>query len=112
QSPIGPQSLNAIVHRFGRIGSTEDHVCATGCGKALSIADNLIGAEFANQLVFIGGMRNCNSLEACSLRVLHCQVPEPADAEHCHALMRLGTGPAEPTIDSVACAKNRRGLLI
>src|SRR6266853_759469 len=48
-----------------------------------------------DHFVFVGGMRNCDGLEACGLRVLHCQVPKPADAEHSHALMRLGIGPAE-----------------
>src|SRR5882762_1769847 len=43
---------------------------------------------------------------------LHCQVPKAADAEHGHALMRLGIGPAEPAIDRVTGAEDRGCLLI
>src|ERR1700687_2285856 len=68
---VWPQPLNAVHHRFGRIGSTEDHVCATRCGKALSVAHNFIRAEIVDHLVFIGGVRNRDGLEARSLRVLH-----------------------------------------
>src|SRR5258708_3501789 len=72
QPTVRPQSLNAVHHRLGRIGSTEDHVCAARRGKALSVADNFVGAEIADHLVFIGGVRNRDGLEARSLRVLHC----------------------------------------
>src|ERR1700694_1876426 len=68
---VRPQSLNAVHHRLGRIGSTEDHVCAARCGKALSVADNFIRAEITDHLVFVGGVRNRDCLEARSLRVLH-----------------------------------------
>src|SRR2546422_10187448 len=57
-------------------------------------------------------MRNCDSLEACGLRVLHCQVPKAADPEHSHALMRLGIGPAEAAIDRITSAKDGGCLLI
>src|SRR5438132_311357 len=57
-------------------------------------------------------MRDGDGLEACGLRVLHCQVPEAADAEHSHALMRLRIGPAEPAIDGITSAKDRRCLLV
>src|SRR5438067_1118522 len=57
-------------------------------------------------------MRNCDGFEACCLRVLHCQVPKPAYAEHSDALVRLGIGPAEPAIDRVAHAEDRGCLLI
>ena len=102
---VRSQSLNAVHHGLGRIGGTENHVCAPRCGEAFSVADNFIGAEIADQLVFIGGVRNGDGLEACSFRVLHCQVPKAADAEHGHALVRLGIGPAEPAIDGVTAQK-------
>src|SRR2546426_6108248 len=57
-------------------------------------------------------MQNCDSLEACGLRVLHCQVPKAADPEHSHALMRLGIGPAEPAIDRVTSAEDGGCLLV
>jgi hypothetical protein len=57
-------------------------------------------------------MRNCDSFEACGLRVLHCQVPESADPEHSHPLMRLGIGPAEPALDRVPSAEDGCCLLI
>src|SRR5205814_375445 len=57
-------------------------------------------------------MRNCDGFEACCLRVLHCQVPKPAYAEHSDALVRLGIGPAEPAIDRVTRTEDRGCLLI
>src|SRR5216684_7948393 len=57
-------------------------------------------------------MRYCDGLEACSLRVLHRQVTEPADPKHGHALMRLGIGPAEAAIDCVTSAEDRGCLLV
>src|SRR5712671_6922933 len=63
-------------------------------------------------LSLIGGMGNCDGLEACGLRVLHCQVPKPADPEHSHALMRLGIRPAKAAIDRVPRAEDRGCLLI
>src|SRR5438105_10678812 len=57
-------------------------------------------------------MRNGDSLEACGFRVLHCQVPEAADAEHSHALMRLRIGPAQPAIDGITSAKDGSCLLV
>src|SRR5579872_4458346 len=56
-------------------------------------------------------MRNCDGFETCGLRVLHCQVPKPADSEHSHSLMRLRIGPAGPAIDRVTSAEDRRRLL-
>src|SRR5215467_7376940 len=58
-------------------------------------------APRSDHLVFIGRVRNGDGLEACRLSVLHCQVPEPADSEHGHALMRLGICPAEAAVDCV-----------
>src|SRR5438132_3605468 len=109
---VRPQSLYAVHHRLGRIRGTEDYICTSRCRKALAIADNFIRAEIADHLVFIGGMRNCDSLEACGLRVLHCQVPKSADPEHSNTLMRLGIGPAEPAIDRITSAKDGGCLLI
>ena len=106
QPAVRPQSLNAVHHRLGRIGRTEDHVCAARRSKTLSIADNFIGAEVTDHFVFIGGVRNGDGLEARSLRVLHRQVPKPANTEHGHALMRLRIGPAEPAIDGVTGAED------
>src|SRR5438034_9380708 len=57
-------------------------------------------------------MRNCDSLEACGLRVLHGQVPKPADPEHSHALMGLRISPAQPAIDRVPRAEDGGGQLI
>src|SRR5260370_4762137 len=94
------------------MGGAEDYICASRRGKALSVADNFIRPEIADHLVFIRGMRNCYGLEARSLRVLHGQVPKPADPEHGHALMRLGVGPAEPAIDRVTRAEDWCCLLI
>src|SRR5712672_4685095 len=39
-------------------------------------------------------------------------MPKPANPEHCHALVRLGIGPAEPAIDGVTGAEDRGRLLI
>jgi hypothetical protein len=64
--------------------------------KALSVADNFIRAKIADHLVFIRGVRNGNGLEARSLRILHCQMPKPANPKPGHALVRLGISPAEP----------------
>src|SRR5256884_1332808 len=108
---VRPQSLNAVVHRFSRIGSAEDHIRAARRGKALSIADNFIRAEIADQLLFIWGVRNGDGLKARSFAVLHCQVPEPADPEHGYALVRLGISPAEPAIDCITGAEDWGGLL-
>src|SRR5438067_2801573 len=80
--------------------------------KALSVADYFICAEIADHLIFIGGVRNCDGLESCSFRVLHCQVPKPADPEHGHALMGLGISPAESAIDCVTGAEDRGCLLV
>src|SRR5947209_2856625 len=57
-------------------------------------------------------MRDCDGLEACGLRVLHCQVPEAADAEHGHALMRLGIGPAQAAINGITSAEDGGCLLV
>src|SRR5262249_41272010 len=80
--------------------------------EALSIADNFIRSEIADQLVLIGGVRNCDGLEPCRLGVLHRQVPEPADAEHGYALMWLRICPAEAAIDGVPGAEYRGCLLV
>src|SRR6266436_7758777 len=57
-------------------------------------------------------MRNCNSLEACGLRVLHGQVPKPANPENGHPLVWLRLSPAQPAIDRVTRAKDGGCLLI
>src|SRR5262249_1293824 len=92
---VRAQTLNAIHHGFGRVGGAEDEVSAARCGEALSVTDNFIRAKLANHLVLIGGVRNRDGLEARSLRVLHRQVPKPADSKYGHALVRLRIGPAE-----------------
>src|SRR5690242_11829337 len=79
---VRAQSLNAVYHRFGRVGSAEDDVSAARCSKALSVTDNFIRAELANHLVLIGGVRNRDGLEARGLGVLHRQVPKPADSKN------------------------------
>src|SRR6516162_2638579 len=109
---VRAQTLNAVHHGFGRVGGTEDDVGAARCGKALSVADNFIRAQVANHLVFIGGVRNRDGLEARGLRVLHRQVPKPADSKYGHALVRLRIGPAEPAINGIPGAKDRCGLLV
>src|SRR5437667_3546240 len=109
---VRPQSLNAVHHGLCRIGGAEDNICAARRGKALSVADNFIRAEIADQLVFVGGVRNCDGLETCSFRILHCQVPKSTDPEHGHALVRLGIRPAEPAIDRVTGAEDRGCLLV
>ena len=68
---VGAQPLNAVHHRLGGIGCAENDVRATRRGKALSVADNFIRAEIADHLVFIGGVRNRDGIEARSFRVLH-----------------------------------------
>src|SRR6266436_7158183 len=40
QPAVWPQSLNAVHHGLRRIGSAEDDVGTTRCGKALAVADN------------------------------------------------------------------------
>src|SRR5271167_4220623 len=57
-------------------------------------------------------MRNRDGLEPCGFRVLHCQVPKPADPENSHPLMRLGIGPAEPAADCITSTKDWGCLLI
>ena len=78
---VQPQTLNAVHHGFGRVGSTENDVGTARCREALSVADNLIRAQSANHFVFIGGVRNRDGLEARGLRVLHRQVTKPADSK-------------------------------
>src|ERR1700756_2711886 len=109
---VWAQTLNAVHHGFGRVGGAEDDVGAARCGKALSVADNFIRAQLANHLVFIGGVRNRDGLEARSLRVLYRQMPKPADSKHGHALVRLRIGPAEPAINGIPGAEDRCGLLV
>src|SRR6202008_335231 len=87
-------------------------VCASRCGKAFSVADAFIRAEIADHLIFVGGMRNGDGIEAGGLCVLHCQVPKPTDPEDSYALMRLGVGPAESAIDCVTGAEDWGRLLI
>src|SRR5262245_1064904 len=42
---VRPQTLNAVHHGFGRVGSTENDVGTARCREALSVADNLIRAQ-------------------------------------------------------------------
>jgi len=112
ESTVRAQTLNAVHHGIGRVGGAEDDVGAARCGKALSVTDNFIRAQLANHLVLIGGMRNRDGLKARSLRVLHRQVPKPADSKYGHALVRLRIGPAEPAINGIPSAKDRCGLLV
>src|SRR6266550_1598788 len=58
------------------------------------------------------GVGNGDGLKACCLRVLHCEVSKAADSKYGHALVRLGIGPAQPAVDRVACAEDRRCLLV
>src|SRR5579863_10034482 len=109
---VRPQTVNAVHHGLGRIGSAEDDVGAARRGKALSVADNFVRAELADHLVLIGGVRDGDSLEARSLRVLHGQVAKPADSKDGNALVRLRMRPAEPAIDRVARTEDRRCLLV
>src|SRR4029077_2896829 len=92
--------------------SAEDDVGTARRGKALSVADNFVRAELADQLVFVRGVGNGDGLKARSLRVLHGQVAKPADSKDGNALVRLGMRPAEPTIDRVARTEDRRCLLV
>src|SRR5262245_45524334 len=57
-------------------------------------------------------MRNRNGLEARSLRILHGQVPKPADPKYGYPLVRLRIGPAEPAINGIPGTKDRCGLLV
>src|SRR5262249_57394762 len=97
---------------FGGVGGAEDDVSAARCGEALSVTDNFTRAKLANHLVLIGGVRNRDGLEARSLRVLYRQMPKPADSKYGHALVRLWIGPAEPAVDRIPGAEDRRGLLV
>src|SRR5260370_19804072 len=89
QPAVWPQSLNAIHHGLRRIGSAEDDVGTARCGKVLSVADNFIRAELADQLVFVRRVGNGDGLKARCLCVLHGEVSKTADSEDGHALVRL-----------------------
>src|SRR5271170_7791537 len=57
-------------------------------------------------------MRNRDGLESSSLRILHGEMPEAADAEHGDALMRLRIGPAQTTPHGITRTEDRSGLLV
>src|SRR6476661_4499278 len=57
-------------------------------------------------------MRNGNGLEAGGFCILHCQVPQAANPENGHALVRLRIGPAEPAINRVTSTEDRGCLFI
>ena len=80
--------------------------------KALAVANDLIRAELANHFVFIGRMGNRDRLESGGLRILHGEVPETADAEHGHALVRLGISPPKAAPYCIAGAEDGSRLLV
>src|ERR1700676_2491193 len=57
-------------------------------------------------------MRTRDVFEASGFRVLHCQMPKPANPQHGHTLVRLRIGPAGATIDRVTRTEDRGCLLI
>jgi len=106
--PFWPQSLNAVHHRLGRIGSTEDHVCATRCGQdSFPVADNFIRArDHGIILFFIGGVQNRDCLRSpqpSRIALLDAQARRSRARPRAHAAW---IGPAEPAIDG--CNRRRR----
>ena len=81
-------------------------------GQTFAVTNNLVGAKFANEFIFVGRVRDGDRRETSGLGILHGKMSETANADDGEAFARLRLSPAQSGPDGVAGAEKRRGLFV
>jgi len=80
--------------------------------RSVAAAHDVVGAELAQHLLFVLRMRDGDRVVPGSLRELHAEVAETADADDGDAVAGLGLRDSEAAPHREAGAEDRRGLLV